>query len=232
MKILVVDDQSIIVERISGLILEKYPDYSVSTALDSSEVSALLEQGMSFDLAFVDISLTNESGADIANYLSGKLPDIKTVFISGYPEMVSDVFFSVQPFGFIYKPIKKEKLYKYIDAAGKVKEDDSNFYACRIRGKDIRIPYNDIIYIESEAKNLIIHKTNGTLKAAGFLEDAEKTFPQDVFVRCHKSYIVNLKYVTEYSKMKLSLMDGAKISVSRSRKDDFEEKYLALKRLK
>ena len=226
------DDQSIIVERINGLILEKYPDYEVSTALDSSEVSVLLEQGMTFDLAFVDISLTNESGADIANYLSGKLPDIKTVFISGYPEMVSEVFFSVQPFGFIDKPIKKEKLYKYIDAAGGKKEDSSNYYACKIRGRDIRIPYTDIIYIESEAKNLIIHKTNDTVRVAGFLEDAEKTFPKDIFARCHKSYIVNLKYVTEYSKMKVSLIDGTKISVSRSRKDDFEARYLAGRRLK
>ncbi len=226
------DDQSIIVERIHGLILEKYPDYSVSTALGSSEVSGLIEQGMTFDLAFVDISLANESGTDIADFLTGKLPDIKTVFISGYPEMVSDVFFTVRPFGFIDKPIKKEKLYKYIDAAGKDSEDEANFYACKIRGKDIRIPYIDIIYIESEAKNLIIHKTNGVVRVAGFLEDAENTFPAETFVRCHKSYIVNLKYVTDYSKMKLSLMDGAKIAVSRSRKDEFEEKYLAFKRLK
>ena len=232
MKILVVDDQSIIVERISSLILEKYPGYSVSTALDSAEVSALLEKGMTFDLAFVDISLSNESGTDIANFLSGRIPEIKTVFISGYPEMVSEVFFFVQPFGFIDKPIKKEKLYKYIDAAGKENDDADNFYACKIRGRDIRIPYSDIIYIESEAKSLIIHKTNETLRVAGFLEDAEKTLPQDIFVRCHKSYIVNLKYVSGYSKMKLSLMDGAVIPVSRSRKDDFEAKYLAGRRLK
>ncbi len=233
MNILVVDDQSIIVERISNLIKDKYPDYGVSTALNSSEVARLLEEGNEYDLAFIDISLSDESGTDIANFLSGKLPAIKTVFISGYPEMVSDVFFSVRPFGFIDKPIRSEKLFKYIDAALAKETDGGNYYACKIRGKDIRIPYGDIIFIESGAKSLIFHKTDdGILKVAGLLEEAEKVLPAELFVRCHKSFIVNLKYVTDYSKMTLSLMDGSKIGVSRSRKEDFESKYLAYKGLK
>ena len=233
MNILVVDDQSIIVERISNLISGKYQDCSVSTALNSSDVSRLIEGGERFDLAFIDISLSDESGTDIANFLSGKLPGIKTVFISGYPEMVSDVFFSVRPFGFIDKPIRSEKLFKYIDAAMAEKSDSGNYYACKIRGKDIRISYSDIIYIESGAKSLIFHKTDGeTVKVAGLLEEAEKQLPEDLLVRCHKSYIVNLKYVTDYSKMTLALMDGSKIGVSRSRKECFESKYLAYKGLK
>ena len=233
MNILVVDDQSIITERISKLITEKYPGYSVSTALNSSDVSRLLEEGKEFELAFIDISLSDESGTDIANFLAGKLPSIKTVFISGSPEMVSDVFFSVRPFGFIDKPIRSEKLFKYIDAASSKETDGGKYYACKIRGKDIRIPYSDIIYIESGAKSLIFHKTDSDiLKVAGLLEEAEKVLPAELFVRCHKSYIVNLKYVTDYSKMTLSLMDGSKIGVSRSRKEDFEGKYLAYKGLK
>ena len=35
-------------------------------------------------------------------------------------------------------------------------------------------------------------------------EEAEKVLPAELFVRCHKSSIVNLKYVTDYSKMTLS----------------------------
>lgn len=231
MKILIVDDQSIIVERIAGLISEKYSDYSIFKALGSSDVSAFIEQGEKFDLAFIDIQLENESGIDIADYLVGKLPDIKTVFISGYPDMVSDVFFSVTPFGFIDKPIKKEKLFKYIDAAAGTGDNTEKSFACKIRGKDIRIPFNDILYMESKSKNLVIHKTDGVLKAAGLLEEAESSLP-DSFVRCHKSYIVNLKYITDYSKMTLSLMGGDKIGVSRSRKEMFESKFFAYKRLK
>ena len=233
MNILVVDDQSIIVERIANLIKEKYPGYGVFTALNSADVSRLLEDGNEFELAFIDISLSDESGTDIANFLGGKLPSIKTVFISGYPEMVSDVFFSVRPFGFIDKPIRSEKLFKYIDAAIAKDTDGGQFYACKIRGKDIRIQYSDIIYIESGAKSLIFHKTDGDIiKVAGLLEEAEKLLPAEVFVRCHKSYIVNLKYVTDYSKMTLSLMDGSKIGVSRSRKEEFESKHLAYRGLK
>ena len=70
------------------------------------------------------------------------------------------------------------------------------------------------------------------MRAAGFLEDTEKIVPADTLVRCHKSYIVNLKYVTGFSRMKLSLMNGGSIPVSRSRKEDFEARYLAFKGLK
>ena len=230
MKILIVDDQELIVDKIAGLIEEKYPSFEVRKALNSAQVTKILETESNFDLAFIDIQLDDESGIDTANFISGKIPDIKMVFISGYPDMVSDVFFSVRPFGFIDKPIKKEKLYKYIDTTAGYDGGANKSFQCKIRGKEIRIPYNDILYMESGNKNLIIHKTDGILKAAGALEDAEKVLPE-TFVRCHKSYIVNLKYVTAYSKMTLTIMGGDSVGVSRSRKELFENKYLSYKRL-
>lgn len=207
----------------------KYNNHSIYTALCSADVSKLIEEGIKFDLAFLDISLENEKGTDIANYLAGNQSNIKIVFISGYPEMVSDVFFSVRPFGFIDKPIKSDKLYKYIEAAQKEINEAVNHFCCKIRGTDIGIVYDTIVYVCSENKNLIVHRVDGTVvKAAGLLEDAINKLP-DFFFRCHKGYIVNLKFATGYSHSEVSMMGGDVIPVSRTRKEEFEKAYFTFK---
>ncbi len=232
MKILVVDDLSIINDRIERLILDKYPDYEVSKAACSGDVVRLVEEGKEFDLVFIDINLGEESGISVANYLSSNLTGIRSVFISGYPEMVSEVFFSVQPFGFIDKPIKPEKLYKYVDAANEKIGSENRALSCKVRGMDLTIRLDDILYIEYENKNLIIHKTDGnTVKAAGLLEKVMEQLT-DAFIRCHKSYIVNLAYVVSYIRMEATMKDGSVIAVGRSKKEEFENAYLSFKGLR
>jgi len=56
--------------------------------------------------------------------------------------------------------------------------------------------------LSSNGKNTIIHAKNDELEAAGLIKEIEKKLPQSIFLRIHKQYIVNIKYVKgfEYNK--------------------------------
>ena len=70
----------------------------------------------------------------------------------------------------------------------------------------------EIRYVESKGRTLHVHGyVNATTYAT--LESLAKVLP-DTFVRCHKSYLVNLEYVRAYTGDRLILVSGESIPVS------------------
>ena len=62
------------------------------------------------------------------------------------------------------------------------------------RGGAYTIDYNDIIFLESKGHSLVIHTGSGVChEMNGKLDDIETGFP-DNFIRCHKSYLVNMDW--------------------------------------
>lgn len=59
------------------------------------------------------------------------------------------------------------------------------------------------------------------------LKEFEDTIPKERFYRIHKSHLINLKYVKEYSNIDGSFVimnDGNKIEISRRKAPDFIKK--------
>jgi two-component system LytT family response regulator len=72
--------------------------------------------------------------------------------------------------------------------------------------------------IVKEGKNLIISRT---------LKDFEDTLPKEIFYRIHKSHIISLKFIKEYSGLSghyVTMFDGSKIEISRRRAPEFTKK--------
>lgn len=66
------------------------------------------------------------------------------------------------------------------------------------KSKVYSVEYRDILYIESRNKYILFHKTDGeTLQCYGKLDEIEKSLPPELFIRCHKSFIVNTSHITE-----------------------------------
>ena len=92
--------------------------------------------------------------------------------------------------------------------------------------------FDDIIRLEAEGcytkvvikdgKNKIVSRT---------LKDFEDTLPEDKFFRIHKSHLINLLYIKDYSNTSgnfITMTDGSKIEISRRRAPDFIRKIKAL----
>lgn len=83
------------------------------------------------------------------------------------------------------------------------------------------IPFSDVIYLEAKERKTHIFADghSGTHKYS--LQEFEFILPMDSFIRCHRSFIVNVNHIKEiypdiHSTFVLVMSDGARISVSQS----------------
>ena len=118
MRILICDDEPAMVKQISEIIADAYPDIELVGVHSSAELSEKLapeDANRKFDLAFLDIAVSDESGVDIAEFVGALCPGVKIVFVSGNQDLVSKAFVTVDDCGYIYKPVDPKLLLGYIE---------------------------------------------------------------------------------------------------------------------
>lgn len=83
------------------------------------------------------------------------------------------------------------------------------------------IPFSDVMYLEAKDKKTYVHTKDfsGTHKYT--LQEFEYLLPKDYFIRCHRSFIVNVNHINEiypdtHSTFTLSMNNGAQLTVSQS----------------
>ncbi len=74
-----------------------------------------------------------------------------------------------------------------------------------------------IVYIESDGHKVHIHQNGGIIEAYASLTDIERRLPPS-FVRCHKSFLVNMNYIVELQKTDVRLATGEVIPLSQRRR--------------
>ncbi|MCX6175584.1 MAG: LytTR family DNA-binding domain-containing protein [Ignavibacteriales bacterium] len=91
---------------------------------------------------------------------------------------------------------------------------------------------DDIIRLEAEGcYTKVIFKDGKNTIVSRTLKDFEDTIPKEKFFRIHKSHIINLKYIKDYSNISgsfITMTDGSKIEISRRRVPEFIQKIKAV----
>jgi DNA-binding NarL/FixJ family response regulator len=89
MKVLVVDDHSLITDALRVLLLDIDPDASVFTAFDAAGAEQLVRQHPDADLMLLDLSLPDSSGTALLESLVAVAPDLKILVLSGVQDQRS-----------------------------------------------------------------------------------------------------------------------------------------------
>lgn len=226
MKIIVCDDENAVVNRIAEIIKSSFPQHEIYTANSSSALIKLISPDIcpSPDIVFMDIVLKNESGIEIGKLISERLPSTRIIFISGYQNKFSEIYFSVKSYGVLEKPISSERLCRYIN---EIDHEIAQSESMLVLGtKAVRA--ENIIYVETCRNKVKIKTVNGEFFVQEKLDDIESRFPV-WFVRCHKSFLVNMRYITHHKGNEFTLANGEPIVISRARKNETEEKYFKFK---
>lgn len=89
-----------------------------------------------------------------------------------------------------------------------------------VRNKDImmRINYSDIYYFESQKRIVTVHTLNKDVEFYAKLSDVQSLLPENEFVRCHQSFIVNMNMVSRLDKASRCFytLSGTPIEISKS----------------
>lgn len=196
--IAICDDNSLIVEhikkQIKSILKEENIVYEYTNPHEFEE-KFKNEIGEKLDILIIDIVFFDTTGIDIVKRIQSDNEHVKIIYISGYAEYAEKIF-ETNPKYFLIKPITKKKLEKAIN---KSLEDLRNSKEKKelILGNEnrmVRLVLQDILYFESNRRIINIHNMEEKNSIYMKLGELEEKLPY-YFVRCHQSYIVNLKNV-------------------------------------
>lgn len=181
----------------------------------------LLQSEEDFDIVFLDIMMDGLDGMKTAKRIRKKASCRLLVFISASREYVFDAY-DVEAFWYLVKPVERAKLKQVLKKAVlKTEAASSDFILVNKGRQKQKIFLRDILYFEIMGRLIDIHKTGGISDYYGKIGILEEELREKGFFRCHKSYLVHLKYVKGYNRQEAVLDNGEKIPVSKRRYEEF-----------
>ncbi|MGB4931390.1 MAG: LytTR family DNA-binding domain-containing protein [Chitinophagales bacterium] len=193
---LVIDD-----EPLARMLIEKHlstqMDFVLSgTCKNTMQAETLLETN-EIDLIFLDINLPKISGIEWVKK-SQILP--KIIITTAHPEYAVEGF-DLDVVDYIVKPVTAERfskaLNKYKSLINKqIDTTEQTSIAIKSNGILQRIPVRDIVFAEAVQKYVRIYTVSGVFETLMPLSQLEKTVNNNLFFRCHKSYLVQLDKIS------------------------------------
>lgn len=181
----------------------------------------LLQSSESFDIIFLDIIMDGLDGLRTAQRVRERAYDKLLVFISASRDYVFDAY-DVEAFQYLLKPIEDKKLKRVLlKAVRKTKERSQAFIIVSRDRQKKKLFLDDIYYFEIRGRMIDAHGTGGVFSYYGQIGLLERELQGKGFVRCHKSYLVNLKYVDVYNRQELVLDNGERIAIAKRRYEAF-----------
>ena len=193
-------------------------------------IKKYLQQGNDFDILFLDIELGGVNGVEVGEYIRSGLnnDNMLIVYISSKSKYALELF-KICTFEFLIKPITNEQLSNVITRATE-KIDKKNKYFRYASGKTFgQIKLADIFYFRSELRKIHIISNGSQVDFYGKLNDEVKDIPDDIFLRIHHSYVVNMEHVISYSYDHITLSNNEQLAISKSYRKTVREKLLQVR---
>ena len=222
LSIAVCDDELLFCTRLSEKIrhlMEQFDRDCVIRQFQSG--TELLEAVEQFDIIFLDILMADLNGMETAKIIRERAYDKLLIFISSSTDHVWESY-EVEAFWYLVKPISGKKLEQVLRrAVTKTEEEPQEYLVIQKERRPRKLFLKDIYYFEIRGRVLELHGTEGVLPYYGQMGDLEKQLSGKGCFRCHKSFLVNLKYVDTYSHQEVVLENGERLPIARRRYEAF-----------
>lgn len=192
--------------------LQDYPEWTCMGVHHSPKTAMAVLESEAPDLLFLDIHLPDISGLNVLRQLQH--PPM-VVFTTAYPQYAVEGF-ELAALDYLLKPISPERFQKAMERALERLEQerilektgqDSGFLSIRADRKVHRLPFQRILYLQALDDYVKIISTEGSLLPKITLSQLEKELPEQLFLRIHRSYIINLKFLQNYDQQEISIAD-------------------------
>lgn len=174
-------------------------------------------------LLLLDIEMKQLNGMQLAQKLRSGGDKLPVVFITGYPEYIGDGY-EVEALHYLLKPVDKHKLFSVLDRYMQ-RHADSEEIVIKCADRTLHLSPDMIICCEAVGKKTHIRTKEQTLICETGIGNFSGSLNSD-FIFCHRSYIVNLRYVRSIGKTEITLDNGEIIPISRRLYKDVNEKFI------
>lgn len=226
---MIVDDESLALSRLKRLLNEN--GIEDITAFDNP-IEALKEiTKTKFDVVFLDISMPNITGLELADSIIQLEPKTFIIFQTAYSEFALEAYKS-GGMGYLVKPIESNDIKNILEKVRNFKSlaDEQSKKILGKRGDKLYlIDINDIYYIKADLDEVIVKIKETDAYVRRKIGDLETLLSGKNFFRVHRSYIVNVDKIksmrsVEQSKLEISFDGIAEIiTSSKEGAKDFRE---------
>lgn len=191
-----------------------------------ASADALLASETSFELVFLDIRMEGISGMEAAARIRARDASCVLVFVTALQEYVYEAF-AVEAADYLLKPVSQEKLDAVLARIfARLSARREAFLTVRRGPWQSVVKLDELYYCEVISRKVYLHLRESVLDYYSSLEELEALLSAQFF-RCHRSYLVNLRYVRSCGPSELALENGACVPVARSRRQALSEAMLA-----
>ncbi len=216
-KIAICDDEPLHIEKIRNILLDEETDtYTSPTVLLNTIFS-----GKRYDVLFLDIMMPEIDGISLARELRELDEDMLIIFITSKIEFIQTGY-EVKAFRYLLKDQIDTGLPKiWKDIEKELLDRADTYFTYDFERKTYRYPCRDVLYLESNLRRIILHTNRDIAVLYGKLDNFAIKYP--MFVRIHKSYLVNRRHIRTISAGMVVLSNGDVLPISRKYADSLEE---------
>lgn len=176
------------------------------------------------DLLLLDIEMKEINGMELAKKLRSRGDMLPIIFITGYSEYMNEGY-EVEALHYLLKPVDQEKLFKVLDRYVKHRSMKKEILL-QCEDEALHVSADEILYLEANGKKTRVKLTDGRqLYCTAGINALKNTLPAD-FALCHRSFIVNIRYIRSIGREELALDSGDRLPVSRRMYKEVNEKFI------
>ena len=243
MRVIVIEDEFRTRNAIIGIIERNCNDMIVDGWADSVDEGKALILSKEPDLVLMDIQLTNGTAFDI---LKSIYPiNFKIIFLTAFENYAIEAI-KFSAFDYLLKPFSEEELVESLHKLkdkesatpnkeslevllNNLQESSSKKIVLKTNDSIFVVPISNIVRCEADTSYTHFILYNGSqITVSSNLKKFEQDLKNHHFIRVHHSHMINLEYITRFSKSEggyVELMDGTTIPVSKRRKEELMKAF-------
>lgn len=228
----VVDDEPLAAQLIATY-CERTPNLELQGVFSSAQDAFSELASGKIDLVFLDIQMPQLSGMEFARLIP---KNTKVIFTTAYESYAVEGY-KVNAVGYLLKPVSYDEFLEAVSrvagaeesqpsntAPAAVPENDNDYLIVKSEYRLRQIAKRDILFVEGlkDYVKIYVEGENRAILSLLSLKSLEHSLPQDLFMRVHRSFIVNLNKIKTIERSNIIIGDHS-IPVSDSFRSDLQD---------
>ena len=244
MKAIIIDDEKRSRRILNTLIEEECPHITTILEADNLVDGVAIIKAQNPDIVFLDIEMPNHSGLQILKFFKDDPINFQIIFTTAYGHYALEAF-KLSAVDYLLKPIDVDEMKNAVIKASTLLEDnfikdkllnlERTFQQLALNKIALEVPkgirfvsYEDILLFEADGVYTKVYLQNGKteLICKTLKHFSQQLSNKSLFYKPHRSYIINLKYMSEIIKkdgLQVIMSNNKSIPIARNRKDEFME---------
>ncbi len=188
-----------------------------------------IEKGQVYDLIILDIIMPGMTGIETAREIRKYDTDVKIVFLTSSAEFAVDSY-AVGAYYYLLKPVNRNIFFDIMEKAFRNRDEQNEAGIIVNDGGTVkRILLEELVYCEITQRTVSFHLYDGTIiHSKGTLSGLEQDILRHIyFIKPHRSYLVNLRHVSEIKINEILTDTGKKIPLARGRHGEICQAFIS-----